>query len=193
MLRSKQYLQLFQSEAPAISLFQVILDCLPVHNWPQGTGDWSREHFPGLLSPSCKKRASQTTVDVSQRAKFCLLLSLLTILSAGLACRLIKPGLDVELPLFLEVLVGNHVVVRHHGVGFRACTPRTAQHCQKCWTSQSDDLLLTSLPPYEAAAKRPSLHNSLQIGSTFLLFLDGKFVIKILFKLNSLNVSRCKR
>lgn len=43
----------------------------------------------------------------------------LTILSAGLACWLVEPGLDVKLPLLLEVLVGQHVVVRHHTASSR--------------------------------------------------------------------------
>lgn len=35
----------------------------------------------------------------------------LTLLSASLACWLVEPGLHVKLPLLLEMLVGNHIVM----------------------------------------------------------------------------------
>ena len=37
----------------------------------------------------------------------------LTIPAADLACRLVEPGLHVELPLLLEVPVGDDIVVLH--------------------------------------------------------------------------------
>lgn len=58
---------------------------------------------------------------------------LLTILPASFTCWLVEPGLYVKLPLLLEVLVWNNVVVRHHPAALGSCvTQKRSEVALQC-------------------------------------------------------------
>jgi len=66
----------------------MIFERRAVDNWPQRSGNGSRHNRSRLL--------------------------LACIASTLLACRLIEPGADESLPVFVEVPIGNHIVPLPH-------------------------------------------------------------------------------
>lgn len=57
------------------------------------------------------KQQVKTANALRLSGSFCMSPKALTLLSASLACWLVEPSLHVKLPLLLEVLVGNHIVM----------------------------------------------------------------------------------
>lgn len=78
------YLELIKSKTSTSSDLSIVLECGASYNGPDGTRHWARGNLYGFFF------ASNT--------------------SALLASRLVEPGLDISLPVFVKMGIGNYIV-----------------------------------------------------------------------------------
>lgn len=81
---SSKYLQLIKSKTSTSSNFGVVLKCRTSYNGSNGTSHWARSNLYGFFFASCT--------------------------SALLASRLVEPGLDIPLPVFVKMGIWNYIV-----------------------------------------------------------------------------------